>query len=129
MQPAQPRPGGAFASGGARPRSVGKRRCSRWAVVAIRVKLGANLYGGPVNFVAARDSLHGLAFVCARVTPSRRKKLIMAEHQRCGRCIAGDHDHCIVVLKMGTSREVGHRKASTSYLWRCGCWCRSTAPS
>jgi hypothetical protein len=35
----------AFASLGARPRSVRKRRCSRWAVVAIRVKPGAMMAG------------------------------------------------------------------------------------
>jgi hypothetical protein len=32
----------------------------------------------------------------------------MTERQRCGWCIAGDHEHCVVVVEM----------------WRCGCWCR-----
>ena len=45
------------------------------------------------------------------------------ERQRCGWCIAGDHEHCVVVIEMGTHRE-RRNQPPVSYLWRCGCWCR-----
>jgi hypothetical protein len=46
----------------------------------------------------------------------------MTERQRCGWCIAGDHEHCVVVIEMG---HRGRRnQPSVSYMWRCGCWCR-----
>jgi len=45
----------------------------------------------------------------------------MTDGQRCGWCIAGDHEHCVVVVEM-RHRERNH--PSVSYLWRCGCWCR-----
>lgn len=46
----------------------------------------------------------------------------MTERQRCGWCIASDHEHCVVVVEMGTLRE-RRNQPSVSYLWRCGCWC------
>jgi hypothetical protein len=47
----------------------------------------------------------------------------MTEGQRCGWCIAGDHEHCVVVVEMAAHRE-RRNQPSVSYLWRCGCWCR-----
>jgi hypothetical protein len=47
----------------------------------------------------------------------------MTERQRCGRCIAGDHEHCVVMVEMAAHRE-RRNQPSVPYLWRCGCWCR-----
>jgi hypothetical protein len=48
----------------------------------------------------------------------------MTERQRCGWCIAGDHEHWVVVVEMAAHRE-RRNQPSVSYLWRCGCWCRN----
>jgi hypothetical protein len=63
-----------------------------------------------INFVAR---------TCVR--PPERSRT-MTERQRCGWCIAGDHEHCVVVVEMGHRER--RNQPSVSYMWRCGCWCR-----
>jgi hypothetical protein len=40
----------------------------------------------------------------------------MTERQRCGWCIAGDHEHCVVVVEMGHRER--RNQPSVSYMWR-----------
>jgi hypothetical protein len=51
---------------------------------------------------------------------------------RCGWCIDGRHDHCIVLVEMGVKQMNGTKKYQhampkskfiTPYFWRCGCEC------
>jgi hypothetical protein len=74
--------------------------------------------------MSRRDPLTKINFVaCTCVRPPERSRTMAPERQRCGWCIAGDHEHCVVVVEMGTNRE-RLNQPSVSYLWRCGCWCR-----
>lgn len=50
--------------------------------------------------------------------------------QRCGWCITGDHQHCVVVVEMGTKHKNGFSKHLSSkdrnagiYPWNCKCGC------
>lgn len=38
---------------------------------------------------------------------------------RCGRCIAGEHDQCVVSIRMGAPKSL--------YTWHCDCGCQSTS--
>lgn len=52
--------------------------------------------------------------------------------QRCGWCIDGRHDHCVVVVEMGVKQTnstlkyafaMPKSKTVAPYFWRCGCGC------
>jgi hypothetical protein len=47
----------------------------------------------------------------------------MTRPVRCGWCITGDHDNCLVIMIMGETRSRNDKKATGPYPWRCPCGC------
>jgi hypothetical protein len=74
--------------------------------------------------MSRRDLLTKINFVARTcVRPPERSRTV-TERERCGWCIAGDHEHCVVVVEMRGARRERRYQQPVSYLWRCGCWCR-----
>jgi hypothetical protein len=74
--------------------------------------------------MSRRDPLTKINFVARTCVRPPERSRTMTEGQRCGWCIAGDHEHCVVVVEMAHRER--RNQPSVSYLWRCGCWCRDT---
>ena len=45
----------------------------------------------------------------------------MIKKSRCGWCMTGDHEHCVIAVLCGETRSKSEKVATGPYVWRCPC--------